>query len=166
MTLIDSTILAARDVTLRAAGADDAGFERAVFETARPDAGLLAAWPEELRRPFLDQQFRFQTLHYTRTYPHASRSIIQAASQPIGRFILDRGMDEWCVIDIALIPEWRGRGLGAALLRSTLAEAAQARARVTLTVDANNPARRLYARLGFAVTDEAAPNIGMAWSRG
>jgi len=58
------------------------------------------------------------------------------------------------------------RGLGAALLRSTLAEAAQARARVTLTVDANNPARRLYARLGFAVTDEAAPNIGMAWSRG
>ena len=166
MTLIHSAILAARDVTLRAACADDAGFERAVFESARADAGLLAAWPEELRRPFLDQQFQFQTLHYARTYPHASRNIIQASGQPIGRFILDRGMEEWCVIDIALMPAWRGRGIGAALLRATLAEAAQARVRVTLTVDTNNPARRLYARLGFAVTDEAAPNIGMAWCGG
>ena len=52
-------------------------------------------------------------------------------------------------MDIALLPEHRNRGLGGALVRELLDEAAAAGCLVSLHVEENNPARRLYQRLGF-----------------
>jgi ribosomal protein S18 acetylase RimI-like enzyme len=154
---------ASQGYALRPAGAADAAFERILFETARPDAAFLAAWPDDVRKPFLDQQFHFQSVHYARSYPQAFRGIVLARDEPVGRLILDRGPDEWCVVDIALMPAWRRRGLGHALIEAIQTEAARARARVALMVDMSNPARRLYARLGFAVTAETPPNLAMVW---
>jgi GNAT superfamily N-acetyltransferase len=126
--------VASAGYALRAATEADAAFERILFETARPDAAVLAAWPEAMRKPFLDQQFQFQSLHYRRSYPQAFRGVALAGDVPIGRLILDRGGEEWCVVDIALLPAFRGRGLGGALLRAIQAEAADAGAPVTLMV--------------------------------
>jgi len=85
--------------------------------------------------------------------------------QPIGRTILDRAGAHWCLVDIALMPAWRGRGLGTALLAAVLAEAARGASAVYLSVDPRNPARRLYQRLGFIAADEEpnAATIGMTW---
>jgi GNAT superfamily N-acetyltransferase len=148
---------------LRAATAADAAFERILFETARQDAACFAAWPAEMRKPFLDQQFHFQTTHYARSYPHAFRGIIEGRRERIGRIIVDRAAGEWRVVDVALLPLWRGHGVGGALLRAIQAEAAQVGAAVALTVDMHNRARRLYERLGFHVTEDSMPNIAMAW---
>ena len=151
-------------IVLRPAIDDDRAFERVLFEAARPDAALLAAWPEAARKPFLDQQFQFQTAHYAWAYPDADRFIVVADDKPIGRLILSRASDAWCVVDIALMPDRRGTGLGTRLLQGVQSAAAQARAStVQLTVDMHNPARRLYERLGFAAVDEAIPNVVMAW---
>ncbi|MFZ0845399.1 MAG: GNAT family N-acetyltransferase [Pseudolabrys sp.] len=164
MNLFDDPALTAGGVSLRAACDSDAAFFRALFETARPDAAVLAAWPAATRQAFLDQQFHFQTVHYARAYPGADRLVIVKDGAPIGRLILARELAEWCVIDIALLPAWRSTGLGTVLLRCVQAAAGQARAcGVQLTVDMQNPARRLYERLGFAVADEAIPNVIMVW---
>ena len=164
--MLASPGLAACDVTLRAAREEDAAFLRALFETARPDAALLAAWPEQARRAFLDQQFGFQTLHYARAYPHAERLIVLKDGAAVGRLILHRAPAQWCLVDIALLPPWRGQGIGTALLQALLAEAAQDKASaVQLSVDPRNPARRLYRRLGFVALDEepGAASVGMTW---
>ncbi len=156
--------LSAGDVTLRAARDGDAAFFRALFETARPDAAILAAWPEAARQAFLDQQFHFQTTHYARAYPGADRCVVVKDGAPIGRLILGRTPDEWCVVDIALLPAWRGAGIGTLLLRSVQSAACEARASaVQLTVDMHNPARGLYERLGFAAAEEEIPNVIMVW---
>ena len=157
--------LASLGYAFRHATQADAAFERILFETTRPDAAFLAAWPEATRRTFLDQQFHFQTVHYRRTYPQAFRGIVLAHHEPIGRLILDRAVEEWCMLDIALLPSWRGLGLGQALIETIQAEAAQAEhpASITLMVDMSNPARRLYERLGFKATAESMPNVVMAW---
>lgn len=155
-----------RGVALRAAHAGDAPFLRALFETARPDTAFLTAWPEDVRRTFLDQQFEFQRIHYVRAYPDAERLVIQQDDAPIGRLILARSLREWCVVDIALLPPWRGRGIGTLLLQAIKASAPQAGARcVRLSVDVRSPARRLYERLGFAAEqeEEGAANINMVW---
>jgi ribosomal protein S18 acetylase RimI-like enzyme len=61
------------------------------------------------------------------------------------------------------MPRWRSRGLGGALLRAVQDAAARSGVAVVLTVDMNNKAQRLYRRLGFVVTEQALPNVAMAW---
>ena len=155
---------ASQGIALRPATDADLAFQRVLFETARPDAALLAAWPEAARAPFLDQQFHFQTTHYARTHAEADRFIVVAKGRPIGRLIVDRAAAEWCIVDIALLPDWRGTGLGTVLLQKVQSAAAQARAScIQLTVEMHNPARRLYERLGFVAVEETIPNVIMTW---
>jgi ribosomal protein S18 acetylase RimI-like enzyme len=52
-------------------------------------------------------------------------------------------------MDITLLPEHRGSGLGTALLRELMAEGEAAGKPVTIHVEVYNPAMRLYQRLGF-----------------
>lgn len=162
--MFDDPALSACGLSFRPQEDSDWPFLRALFETARIDAGLLAAWPDEVRRPFLDQQFHFQTVHYARAYPDADRSIVMAGGQPIGRVILSRKTEEWWLVDIAMLPAWRGTGVGTLLLRSMQAAARAASAAcVRLTVESQNPARRLYERLGFSVEQECVPALAMIW---
>ena len=53
------------------------------------------------------------------------------------------------VLDVALLPEWCGRGIGTSLLDDVITEADAEGFSVTLHVEVWNPAVRLYARLGF-----------------
>jgi len=163
--VFDDPALAARGLVLRPAREEDAPFLRALFETARPDAAILAAWPEAARKLFLDQQFHFQTIHYARAYPDADRLLVVAAdSTPIGRLIVSRAPAQWCLVDIALLPAWRGRGVGTLLLQTLQAGARRAGAPcLRLTVDVQNPARRLYERLGFVTEEEGIPAVAMRW---
>ncbi|HVZ52489.1 MAG TPA: GNAT family N-acetyltransferase [Pseudolabrys sp.] len=151
--------------SLRRADDGDLPFQRMLFERARPDLAVLAAWPEAVRAPFLDQQFHFQTAHYARVYPQAERLILLAGEDAIGRLILDCAAERWCLVDIALLPAWRGRGIGEALLRAIQTQAVQAGAgAVELMVESINPARRLYERLGFAAVADEPPHVAMTWS--
>jgi GNAT superfamily N-acetyltransferase len=53
-------------------------------------------------------------------------------------------------LSVAVRPEARGGGIGTQLLRRLLRRADQSHARVSLSVSVQNPAVRLYERLGFA----------------
>jgi ribosomal protein S18 acetylase RimI-like enzyme len=89
--------------------------------------------------------------------------LIVGGGHPIGRVIIDRGAHEIRVVDISLMPDYRGRGIGSALLRGVLAEATVAGLPVGLSVQAANPARHLYERLGFAVTDASNFYLSLEW---
>jgi ribosomal protein S18 acetylase RimI-like enzyme len=66
-------------------------------------------------------------------------------------------------MDIALVPEVRGRGIGTALIRALIEDAAGRGAIVTLNVEPFNPACRLYERLGFRTVEADAANLFMSW---
>jgi ribosomal protein S18 acetylase RimI-like enzyme len=57
--------------------------------------------------------------------------------------------DETPELGMAVLPEYRGRGVGSELLRRLLASAAAVYRSVSLSVSADNPAMRLYERAGF-----------------
>jgi ribosomal protein S18 acetylase RimI-like enzyme len=67
------------------------------------------------------------------------------------------------VIDIALVPECRGQGIGTALIRSLMAEARAGGADVTLYVERFNPAFRLYTRLGFEPVEDGPVYALLRW---
>jgi predicted GNAT family acetyltransferase len=73
----------------------------------------------------------------------------------LGRLYVDRGEEALLVIDLALLPEHRGKGIGTRLLTRVQAEAAATGKPVRMHVERFNPARRLYDRLGFhQIADE------------
>jgi len=64
-------------------------------------------------------------------------------------------------LSIALLPDCRGQGVGTALLEGLLAAARERYTVVSLSVSAENPAARLYERVGFAVHERAGDSLTM-----
>jgi len=60
-------------------------------------------------------------------------------------------------LTIAVVPEWRERGVGTALLTRLL----EALPRISLSSDPRNPARRLYRRLDFKPVAHRATSVTM-----
>jgi len=68
----------------------------------------------------------------------------------VGRLCLDRTTSPWRIVDLVLLPEAQGRGVGSAVIRDLLAEARDAAIGVDLHVSRDNPrAEAFYRRLGF-----------------
>ena len=111
-------------------------------------------WDDGMRRAFVEQQFTAQDTHYREHYPGATLDVIEVDGDRAGRLYVHRGPRDIRIMDIALAPAYRGRGIGTGLLRALIAEA-QANARtLSIHVETNNPARRLYERLGFVQAAE------------
>jgi GNAT superfamily N-acetyltransferase len=66
-----------------------------------------------------------------------------------GSLYVHRGAREIRLMDIALLPVWRRRGIGGELVQALLTEAETANKSVTLHVEPGNPARCFYLRAGF-----------------
>jgi GNAT superfamily N-acetyltransferase len=122
-------------------------------------------WTDERKEIFLRQQFAAQDLHYRENYPGAQRDIVLIAGQPAGRLYIHRGSDEIRLMDIALVPEFRGAGLGTQLIQDVLAEGERVGKPVTIHVEVFNPARRLYERLGFTNKVDKGVYWLMEWRR-
>ena len=99
-------------------------------------------------------QFDAQRSHYEEHYDGATYDVIVVDGEPAGRLYVARWAEEIRIMDIALLPGSRGRGVGTQLLRELLVEGASAGKRVTIHVEKLNPARRLYQRLGFVVVED------------
>lgn len=143
---------------------DDQDFLRRLYHSTRAEEMAVVPWPEEQKRIFLDQQFEAQHTFYMEGFTAAEFSILEAEGEPIGRLYLDRREGEHRLIDIALLPEARGQGLGTKLLEDVLAEAGEAGKKVRIHVERFNPALRLYDRLGFRQIEEQGPYFLMEWT--
>jgi ribosomal protein S18 acetylase RimI-like enzyme len=111
-------------------------------------------------------QFRAQSLGYRGSFPNARFDIIELEGVPIGRIVVDRPGDVLHIVDQALLPSERGRGIGSAIMRALMDEARRAGLPVRLKVASTNaPARRLYLRLGFVpIASDQQIFMEMEWT--
>lgn len=154
-----TTITEMGRVVLRDERDEDEGFLRTLHATLRADDPLAGLMPS-----LIDQQFEMQREHYRTGFPAASRWIVELDGEPIGRLYVNNGDDGVRLLDIALVPAARGRGIGEMLLRRVMTRANASGQPVTLQVEAANPARRLYARLGFRDVLVDGPVVSMRWA--
>jgi ribosomal protein S18 acetylase RimI-like enzyme len=136
-------------VVLRPVGDADRAFLAQVYATTRADELAILPWTEEQKAAFLAHQFEAQDAHYRTHYGDATFDVIEVAGEPAGRLYVHRGPREIRIVDIALTPPFRGRGLGTGVLRELIAEAEAGGRKLSIHVEMHNPARRLYERLGF-----------------
>lgn len=144
----------AQDLALRPIEAGDQAFLFRLYASTRVDELAPLGWDQTAIEAFLRAQFELQDRVYRQTYPDASFAVVLVAGAPGGRLYVDRDLDSIHLIDIALLPEHRGRGIGTALLGQLLEEGREAATRVTLEALRSSPALPLYRRLGFEITRE------------
>lgn len=158
--------LVEQGVSLRAKTAEDADFVRDLYISHRWEEMQAAPWSDEERLAFLRDQARLQATHYDVNYHDADFLIIEAAGRPIGRLYLFRhNRADLRIVEIGLVPDWRGRGLGGALLRWVQDMAREGGyALCSIHVEQTNSARRLYHRLGFTDVEPVGPYILLHWN--
>ena len=150
--------------TLQPAGAEDEAFLFEVYASTRAEELAPVGWSESQRESFLRMQFSAQDKHYRENYPGAEFQIIQMDGEPVGRLYVHRRATEIRIMDIALLPAYRRRGIGTMLLEEILAEGAASGKSVTIHVEMFNPALRWYERLGFRKVTANGPYHLVKWS--
>jgi ribosomal protein S18 acetylase RimI-like enzyme len=149
--------MALRTVELRPAVPADGAFLRRVFLDAR--RGEFPGIPTAELDPLLALQYRAHAAERRERHPRAETAIILDASDPVGTISVDREGARVHLVDIAVLAEHRGRGIGSRVIADLVASSG----RVTLSVWALNfGARRLYERHGFAVVSEQFGYLLMA----
>jgi len=141
-------------VTLRPATDADLPFLARLYASTREDELAAVEWPAGQKEAFLRQQFEAQHAWYREQYADASFDVVELGGEPIGRLYVARWANEVRIVDVSLLPEHRGRGVGRRLLEALFAETDAAGKPVSIHVERFNPALRLYARLGFALRED------------
>lgn len=152
------------DCSLRPATDADREFLCALYASTRTEELAPVPWSDEQKRAFLRQQFEAQDVHYRQYYPKATFEVIEIGGERAGRIYIDRSFaDEFRLMDIALLPSFRGSGVGTRLIRALLDEAAVAKKAVRIHVEQFNPALRLYERLGFRKVQDKGVYFMLEW---
>src|SRR4029077_10869738 len=159
--------LAEQGFVLRPECDADIPFLRQLYLSTRWDElAPLMDWSLEQKIAFSDSQFGLQRHHYYTYYPTTDWAVLEQHGTPVGRIYLERQPDAINMLDIALLPEWRGRGIGIALIEAALTEAGAAGQVVVIMVEKNNPrAYRLYQGLGFREVGDEGMHFTMEWRR-
>jgi ribosomal protein S18 acetylase RimI-like enzyme len=149
---------------LRAETDDDLPFLMRLFASTREQELAPMPWSAEQKRAFLAGQFNIQRHHYRTYIADADYQVLEHNGAGAGRLYLDIRQTHLHIVDIALMPAWRGKGLGTAIL-TALQEAGRARGiAIGIFVEKFNPALRLYRRLGFTEIADHDVYLEMEWS--
>jgi GNAT superfamily N-acetyltransferase len=154
---------AAAGLTFRPITDADLPFLARVYASTRMEELAVTDWSDAQKAAFLQSQFDAQHFHYQKHFVGSDFLIVERAGTPVGRLYLARWTSEHRIVDISLLPEHRGGGIGSALLRDLLDEAARAGKAVTIHVEKFNPAMNLYRRLGFVAAGEEGAYDLMRW---
>ncbi|HEY8679880.1 MAG TPA: GNAT family N-acetyltransferase [Candidatus Dormibacteraeota bacterium] len=152
------------DIELRVVALGDEQFLRRLYASSRAGELAVVGWQPEQLEAFLEMQYSARERHYRKQFPDADDLLVLVGGQPAGRLCVNRGNQELRVVDIALLPEHRGSGIGGALIAGLQEEATTAGLPLALQVEAGNPAANLYRRLGFV--SDAADGVynSMRWT--
>jgi ribosomal protein S18 acetylase RimI-like enzyme len=158
------TVALPNSLCLRAVVPDDLEFLYQVYAGTRAEELAATGWDDAQKEQFLRMQFDAQHRYYHEAFSAASYQVILCDGERAGRLYVDRRAEEIAIIDIALLPEWRGRGIGGILLRDIAEEATRAGKPVRIYVERFNRALTLYQRFGFRKIGDTGVYYHMEWS--
>ena len=133
-----------------------------LFMDVRGDELRGAGLPEAQIEQLLMMQYNAQTQTYGGNFPDAEHSIIEVEGAPVGRMLTDRSEQCTRLVDISILSEERGKGIGSYCLEVLKKEGE----RISLQVFAQNSgAIRLYQKHGFEFAAEDGMYLEMEWKR-
>ena len=150
-------------VVLRPVTSADRDFLVGVYGSTRDSELSQVQWAPGQREAFVRMQFDAQDAEYRKRNPEGTFDVIEVDGRPAGRLYVDRRPDDIRIVDISLLPEFRGAGVGGELIAQLQDEAAASGRTLSIHVEIHNRAEELYTRLGFSVVDEHGVYRRMEW---
>ncbi|HKV40307.1 MAG TPA: GNAT family N-acetyltransferase [Blastocatellia bacterium] len=148
-------------VELRPACPEDEAFLYELYCSTRKEELAAFGLDDVQRKTFLELQFRGQRQHYRMQSLPVDHRIVMLGARPIGHLIVMRSNLEIRLGDISLLAEYRGGGIGTALIRELFAESARTGKPVSLHVERSSRAVHLYERLGFVTVADTGSHFRM-----
>jgi ribosomal protein S18 acetylase RimI-like enzyme len=136
-------------IELRLEVKDDELFIETVYRSTREAELDLTNWTELQKKAFILMQLTAQLTEYKTKFPASTFQVILYKKQRAGRYYTWENDVEIRLIDITLLPEFRGKGIGTTLLKDLVKRADKVQKKISLHVDPDSPALQLYLRLGF-----------------
>ena len=136
-------------IQLRSVEEKDTAFIEAVYRTTREVELNFTNWSEHQKNAFISMQSTAQLADYKTKFPGASFQVIIYNKKNAGRFYTWENEIEIRLLDITLLYQFRGKGIGTELLQQLIARSNKTQKKLSLHVEASNPILKLYQRLGF-----------------
>ena len=154
------------DIHLRLmAPADEAVFRRLYAEVRAPEM-RMTQWSDAEIQAFCDSQYAAQDKHYHAYYPDLEQWAVCHGSDVIGRLYLATFDGILILMDITISLAWRGQGIGSTIVADVVRQADLVPREMQLHVEPDNPARKLYLRLGFVeLADQPTSEIYLEMRR-
>ncbi|MEM7132581.1 MAG: GNAT family N-acetyltransferase [Chloroflexota bacterium] len=165
MTVQTATHINGVDIVLRPIRDTDMPFLLELYASTRAEEMAMIDWPDEQKDQFLATQFHAQHTYYMENYLEATFDVMIWQKEPIGRLYVEEWPTELRIIDIALLPQYRKQGIGGYFMKKLMQRAQDGKKGVSIHVEKNNPAMRLYKRLGFKKVDEHGLYDLMGWRK-
>lgn len=144
----------------------DENFLAEVYFSTKSNEFSALGWDAGRLRQFLAMQYKIQKQAYHLQFPNAENLIIWLEKEKIGRLIVNQSATDLRLVDVSLLPKFRGLGIGTKIITGLQSEAGEKNLPLTLNVARNNPsAFRLYQKLGFQMTGEDEMYFSMDWRK-
>lgn len=124
-------------------------FIEAVYGCTRETEMNLTNWTAEQKNAFVLMQSMAQQADYKVKYPGTAFQIIMFKNKNAGRFYTWENDTEIRLIDITVLPQFRGKGIATFIISNLIKKSGKQQKKISLHVDPVNPALNLYLRLGF-----------------
>lgn len=113
-------------------------------------------WSDLMKKEFITSQFRAQHEYYQKNYIGADFWVIEKDKKTVGRLYFHNNFQGqgMRIIDISILPEHRNKGIGKGIFEDLIKKATVQECPLTIHVEAFNPAKNLYTRLGFKTINE------------
>ena len=152
------------EVTTRAVNDDDAMLLFELYASSRADELSRSGWATPQQRSFFRMQAQNQELYFQRHYDHLDRRTICINGFSAGRLLVDRPSHAITIIDLALLPAFRGRGVGSLLIRCLLEEAVEQDLPVHVDLAKGSASLATCERLGFRYADDLGDRWHLVWT--
>jgi GNAT superfamily N-acetyltransferase len=149
MNKLHQPAFAMEGIQLRPMQAADETIFRKLYAEVRALELRDADWPDTEKKSFCDSQYTLQDQHYRKHFADFEPWAICQNDAVIGRLYLATFDGLLILMDITMATSHRGMGIGSTILADVIRQADLQGREMRLHVEPDNPARGLYARLGF-----------------
>ena len=136
-------------IQLRPVEEKDTAFIEAVYRTTREAELNLTDWSEHQKNAFISMQLKAQHAEYKTKFPNARFQVIIYNKKNAGRFYIGETENEIRLMEMTVLPEFRGKGIAKELLQQSIERSNKIQKKLSCHVEASNPILKFYQHLGF-----------------